>query len=87
MKLNEKALKEIRPVLLRKLFNLGCWGKGHVSEHNLPKGFPPQLRGLVIDVAYELRRQEFMVMRPSGHDRQWFLNFAKRKEIEEIIRR
>ena len=86
MKINEKTFNDIRKVLLKKLYNLGCWGKGHASESNLPKGFPPHLRGFVIDVAYELRKQEFLVMRPSGHDRQWYLNFAKRQEIEQIIK-
>jgi hypothetical protein len=85
MKLNEKAFNEIKKVLLKKLYNMGCWGKGHVCEQNLPKGFPPDLRGLVVDVAYELRKQGFLVMRPSGHDRQWYLNHAKRQEIEEVL--
>ncbi|MBI2079537.1 hypothetical protein HYT84_02135 [Candidatus Micrarchaeota archaeon] len=85
MKLNEDNFNLIRKVLLKKLYNLGCWGKGHVSESNLPKGFPPHLRGFVVDVAMELRKQEFLVMRPSGHDRQWYLNFAKRQEIEALI--
>ncbi len=85
MKLNEKIFNDIRKVILKKLYHLGCWGKGHVSESNLPKGFPPHLRGSVIDVAQELRKQNFLVMRPSGHDRQWYLNFAKRADIEKII--
>ena len=85
MKLNESAFHDLRKVLLKKFYHLGCWGKGHISESNLPKGFPPHLRGFVIDVAYELRKQELLVMRPSGHDRQWYLNFAKRKEIEDFI--
>ena len=86
MKLGEKTVSEIRKVLLKKLFHLGCWGKGHVSESNLSKGFPPHLRGLVIEVAYELRKQELLVMRPSGHDRQWYLNFTKRIEIEGCVK-
>ncbi len=86
MKLKKEAFNDVRKVLLKKLYHLGVWGKGHVSESNLPKGFPPHLRGFVIEVAYELRKQEFLVMRPSGHDRQWHLNFAKRREIEDIIR-
>ncbi len=85
MKLNEKTFGEIRKVLLKKLYHLGAWGKGHVSESNLPKGFPPHFRGLVLDAAYELRKQEILVMRPSGHDRQWYLNFSKLQEIEQII--
>ncbi len=85
MKITESVFNEIQKTLLKKLYKLGCWGKGHVSESNLPKGFPPHLRGLVLDVAYELRKQEFLVMRPSGHDRQWYLNFVKRIEIELII--
>ena len=86
MKLRQEAVASIRKVLLRKLYNLGCWGRGHVSEGNLQKGFPPDLRGFVVDVAYELRKQGLLVMRPSGHDRQWYLNTAKRQEIEGIIK-
>ena len=86
MKLKKEAFNDVRKVLLKKLYHLGVWGKGHVSESNLPKGFQPHLRGFVIEVAYELRKQEFLVMRPSGHDRHWHLNFAKRREIEDIIR-
>ena len=85
MKMTQVVYNEIQNVLLKKLYKLGCWGKGHVSESNLPKGFPPHLRGFVLDVAYELRKQQLLVMRPSGHDRQWYLNFAKRVEIETSI--
>lgn len=86
MKPGQEAFASIRRVLLRKLYNLGCWGKGHVCEGNLAKGFPPDLRGFVVDVAYELRKQGLLAMRPSGHDRQWHLNAANRQEIEEIIK-
>ncbi len=82
----DETRREIRKTILKKLYKLGCWGKGHVSESNLPKGFPPHLRGLVLEEASELRKEELLVMRPSGHDRQWYLNFAKREEIEELIR-
>ena len=86
MKLNENTFNDIKKVLLKKLYHLGCWGKGHVCESNLPKGFPPHLRGFVLDVAMKVRKEGFMVMRPSGHDRQWYLSTAKRKEIEDAIK-
>ncbi len=76
---------KIRKILLTKLFNLGCWGKGHVCERNLAKGFPKHLRGYVLEIAKQLRKDGYLILHPSGHDRQWYLNREKRIEIEQII--
>lgn len=83
--MEESLRADIRKTLMRKLYTMGCWGKGHVCESNLKKGFPPHLKGFVLEVADELRKEGFMVMRPSSHDRQWHLNFDKKNEIEKII--
>lgn len=62
MKIKEEMATRIRKVLLKKLKDMGCWGKGHVCESNLPKGFPPTERCFVVDIAYELRKEGLMVM-------------------------
>ena len=78
--------KDVRRHLLRKMHKMGCWGKHHISESNLPKGFPTHLHKKVIEIAYDLKKQGILVSFPTNHDRQWFLNPQKRQEIEEIIR-
>jgi len=77
---------EVRKYLLRKIYKLGAWGKHHVCESNLPKGFPSHLCSLVKDVAHDLKKEGLLVCRPSGHDSQWYLNRNKLKEIEQIIK-
>lgn len=71
--------------LLKKLYKMNCWGKHHVCESNLQKGFPKHLRGRVLYVAEELRKQGLLVKRPSHHEYQWYLNFDKKEIIESII--
>ena len=78
--------KEVERALLKKLYDLGCWGKHHVSESNLPKGFPSDARGKVKEAAEKLRKERLLVKRPSSHDYQWYLNFEMRQEIERRVK-
>ena len=78
--------REVGWALLKKLYDMGCWGKHHVCESNLPKGFPSDVRGRVKDAAEKLRKEKLLVRRPSSHDYQWYLNFEMREEIERRIR-
>lgn len=78
--------KEIQKSLLRKLVYLGKWGGSHTSFDNLPKGFPPHLRGEVKDVAKELIKKEFLLSKPTSYGVEVSLNPNKKKEIEELVR-
>ncbi len=77
--------KEIKRILLKKLYIMGCWGTRHTSESNLSKGFPRHLRKRVLEIAEELRKKEFLIKYPTHHENQWYLNWKLKKEIEEII--
>ena len=77
--------EEIKLRILRKLYIRGCWGTRHTSESNLQKGFPPYIRGKILDLADELRKEGFLIKKPTHHDAQWYLNWDKKKEIEELI--
>jgi len=76
----------IEKALLRKLHKMGCWGQHHICESNLPKGFPRHFYKEVMKVADELRRKGLLVRRPSHHENQWYLNWDRKNEIEEIIK-
>ena len=72
--------------LLMRLYLDHCWGAKHRCESNLLKNFPRHLRGAVKKAAERLRRAGLLVKRPSSHEYQWFLNMARREEIERRIR-
>jgi hypothetical protein len=75
---------EIEQLLLKKLYERGCWGEKHTCESNLPKSFPSHLRGGVKDAARRLRKEGLLVIRPSSHDYQCYLNPER---LDEIIQR
>jgi hypothetical protein len=77
---------ELKTQLLWKLYKLNAWGKRHVSESNLPKGFPSHLRNLVKDAAEELKRKGFLAVHATHHEAQWYLNWGRKEEIEELIK-
>ncbi|MBI5228506.1 hypothetical protein HY991_00230 [Candidatus Micrarchaeota archaeon] len=81
-----EQLDQITKHLLWKLYKLGAWGKRHVSESNLPKGFPQHLRHLVKEAAEDLSKKGFLVKHPTHHETQWYLSWSKKKEIEEVIK-
>ncbi|MCK4634353.1 MAG: hypothetical protein KAT37_00590 [Candidatus Aenigmarchaeota archaeon] len=76
----------IEATLLRKLHKMRCWGKHHICESNLPKGFPKNLYKEVMKAADDLRRRGLLVKHPTHHENQWHLNWDKKEEIERIIR-
>ncbi len=77
---------DVAKALMRKFYRNNIWGKHHWREDTLPKGFPSHLRGLVMEVAEELRRMNFLARRPSSHGYQWYANIEKIREIEEFIK-
>ena len=77
--------EDIEATLLRKLYVMGKIGGPHTPFDNLPKGFPPHVRGDVKKVAKELIKRGFL--KPSRHNYGLgvSLNIEKLKEIEEIL--
>jgi len=65
----------------------GAWGTHHISESNLPKGFPQHLRGNVIEEAEKLRKEGFLLKRPGGHDYQWSMIWERKAEIDARVKK
>ena len=42
--------------LIRKLYKLGCWGKGSLYEDRLKDGFPLEQKGMVLAIADSLEK-------------------------------
>lgn len=78
--------EEIKKTLLRKLVYLRKWGGSHTSFDNLPKGFPPHLRGEVKEIAKELIKEGFLLSKPTSYGVEVSLNPEKKREIEKLVR-
>lgn len=71
--------------LLKKLYLHRIVQHKHTSFDNLPKGFPPHLRGMVKDVAEQLIKEGLLLSKPTGYGKEVSLNHERIHEIEEII--
>ena len=61
------------------------WGKHHWREDTMKKGFAPEIKKLVMKSAKQLRREGYLIMKPTPHGKQWHLNRKRVKEIFELI--
>ncbi len=77
----------IEATLLRKLFKKRCFGKGHMSESNLPKGFPSHLRKRVLGIADKLLREGLLQKHPTHHEMQWNINVNRMDETRSRVRK
>ena len=77
--------KAIRRKLLKKLYMHRIVQHKHTSIDNLPKGFPPHIRGRVREVAEQLIKEGLLLSKPTGYGLEISLNHERIKEIEHII--
>lgn len=75
----------IRRKLLKKLYLHRIIQHKHTSFDNLPKGFPPHLRGEVKDVAEKLIKEGLLLSKPTSYGLEVSLNHDRIHEIEIII--
>lgn len=91
--MDRETEKKITKTLLRKFFRTGIydipargkWGKAHLREDSLKRGFKGHLKGLVMGIADNLRKRGILIKKPSPHGEQWYANIEKIDEIEKII--
>ena len=66
--------KQIKGKILHKLTRKGKFEHSHTALDNLPKGFPPDLRGLAKDISQELIKEGIFVFKK---DKLWRTSFYK----------
>ena len=76
---------KISKSLIRKLYKLGCWGKGSLYEDNLKDGFPPEDKGKVLVVANALVKQRILCKKSKKYGFKYYLNLERRDKINQII--
>ncbi len=66
--------EEIKGKILHKLTRLGKFSHSHTSIDNLPKGFPPEIRGKVKDMAKELKKEGILFSKPTSYGEEVSIN-------------
>ncbi|MBL7170312.1 MAG: hypothetical protein ISS48_04790 [Candidatus Aenigmarchaeota archaeon] len=84
--------KEIKKIVLFKLFNRRCWGGKHTSFDNLRKGVKISELGKggvkrIHKIGKELIKEELLLAKPTNYGLEISLNPRKHEEIMEIIKR
>ena len=83
-KITKSEYIKISKTLIRKLYKLGCWGKGSLYEDELKDSFPSDLKGKVLIIADSLVKQEILVKKRKKFGFKYFLNTEKREKIDQI---
>ena len=78
---------DLIPWILDKFARHGWWKAKHTSFDNITKGAPQHVRSKISKAAEELIKKNFLIKKPTGYGIEVSLNFAKKKEIFEIIKR
>jgi len=66
---------------LHKLTRLGKFSHSHTSIDNLPKGFPPEVRKRVKDMAKELKKERILFSKPTSYGEEVSINPALKEKI------
>lgn len=85
MKIKRSEYIIISKAILRKLYIIGCWGKGSLYEDNLKDGFPPEEKGKVIKIADALVKQNILCKKRKLYGFKYYLNTERRGKIRQIL--
>lgn len=77
--------EEIKGKILHKLTRLGKFKHSHTSIDNLPKGFPPETRRRVKDMAKELKKERILFSKPTSYGEEVSINPEMKERIMYYI--
>ena len=77
--------EEIKGKILHKLTRLGKFKHSHTSADNLPKGFPPEIRKKVKEMAKELKKEKILFSKPTNYGEEVSINPEMREKIMYYI--
>jgi len=60
---------------------LGKFSHSHTSIDNLPKGFPPEVRKRVKDMAKELKKERILFSKPTSYGEEVSINPALKEKM------
>ncbi len=75
------ADEEIKGKILHKLTRLGKFKHSHTSIDNLPKGFPPEIRRRVKEMAKELKKEGILFSKPTHYGEEVSIDATNKDKI------
>jgi len=86
MKIRESDYRKIKKNIVKKLYSMKAFSKGHLLFERLKHGIPTHLAGFVKDVLKDLIREGIVIYYgKTAYGDAFQLNYKKLKEIEGII--
>lgn len=76
---------QIKGKILHKLTRKGKFEHSHTALENLPKSFPPELKGRAKDMSQELIKEGVLYLKKTNYGKQVSINLEKKDKIMEYI--
>lgn len=86
MKVRKSEYIKISRTAVRKLFDLGCFGKGSVYINVIKSGMPKEELDKVDEVLEALVKQKICLKKKKEHGWKYYLNMERYDKIKEIIK-
>lgn len=83
-KVKKSEYIKISRTIVRKLFDLNCFGKGSVYINVIKSGIPKEYLGKIDIVLEALVKQKICLKKKKKHGWKYYLNMGKIKKIREI---
>ena len=77
---------KISRTVVRKLFDLGCFGKGSVYINVIKSGVPKEELYKVDEVLEALVKQKICLKKKKEHGWKYYLNMDRLDKIKEIVK-
>ncbi len=75
----------IKGKILHKLTRKGKFEHSHTAIENLPKSFPPDLKGKAKEMSQELIKEGILYLKNTSYGKQVSINLDKKDKIMEYI--
>ncbi|MBI2541918.1 hypothetical protein HYV80_04370 [Candidatus Woesearchaeota archaeon] len=75
--------EQIKGKILHKLTRKGKFEHSHTTIENLPKGFPPDLKGRAKDMSEELIKEGILYLKKTSYGKQVAISLEKKDKIME----
>ena len=76
---------QVKGKILHKLTRKGKFEHSHTALENLPKSFPPELKGRAKDASQELIKEGILYLKKTNYGKQVSINPDKKDKIMEYI--
>jgi len=77
--------EQIKGKVLHKLTRKGKFEHSHTAIENLPKSFPPDLKGRAKNMSEELIKEGILYLKKTSYGKQVSINIDKKDKIMEYI--